>query len=111
MNKVFKFALCAACAISLAACNGGGGGVTSDKEAALQKTVTPYVNNTVVATYSAMADAGLTLLDQAVEIFIDGGRVAMTNLVFPNEPYDALEFYSDKGQFRVDGLKITPLGL
>lgn len=68
MNKIFKFALCAACAISLAACNGGGGGVTSDKEAALQKTVTPYVNNTVVATYSAMADAGLTLLEQAEQM-------------------------------------------
>ena len=68
MNKIFKFALCAACTISLAACNGGGGGVTSDKEAALQKTVTPYVNNTVVATYSAMADAGLTLLEQAEQM-------------------------------------------
>ncbi|MBO4361943.1 MAG: hypothetical protein J5823_04070 [Paludibacteraceae bacterium] len=68
MNKIFKFALCAACAISLAACNGGGGGVTSDKEAALQKSVTPYVNNTVVATYSAMADAGLTLLEQAEQM-------------------------------------------
>ena len=66
MNK--KFILCVACAISLAACNGGGGGVTSDKEAALQKTVTPYVNNTVVATYSAMADAGLTLLEQAEQM-------------------------------------------
>ena len=68
MKKIFKFALCAACAISLAACNGGGEGVTSDKEAALQKTVTPYVNNTVVATYSAMADAGLTLLEQAEQM-------------------------------------------
>ena len=68
MKKIFKFALCAACTISLAACNGGGGGVTSDKEAALQKTVTPYVNNTVVATYSAMADAGLTLLEQAEQM-------------------------------------------
>ncbi len=38
--------------------------VTSDKEAALQKVVTPYVKNTVVATYSAMADAGLELLEQ-----------------------------------------------
>ena len=38
--------------------------VTTDKEAALQKAVTPYVNNTVVATYSAMADAGLELLEQ-----------------------------------------------
>lgn len=37
--------------------------VATDKEAALQKAVTPYVNNTVVATYSAMADAGLELLE------------------------------------------------
>ena len=34
---------------------------TSDKEAALQQAVTPYVQHTVVATYSAMADAGMTL--------------------------------------------------
>ena len=65
MKKILLFA---ACALALAACNGGGGGVTSDKEAALQKSVTPYVNNTVVATYSAMADAGLTLLEQAEQM-------------------------------------------
>ena len=41
---------------------------TTDKEAALQQVVTPYVNNTVVATYSAMADAGLTLLEQTAAI-------------------------------------------
>ena len=34
----------------------------------MQKSVTPYVNNTVVATYSAMADAGLTLLEQAEQM-------------------------------------------
>ena len=54
--------------IGLTACQGGGGGVTSDKEAALQKVAAPYVNNTVVATYRSMADAGLILLDQCEQI-------------------------------------------
>jgi uncharacterized iron-regulated protein len=66
MNK--KFILFAACALSLVACENKGGEVTSDKEAALQQAVTPYVENTVVATYGHMADAGLTLLDQCEQI-------------------------------------------
>jgi uncharacterized iron-regulated protein len=63
-----KFILIAACALAMVACGGKGGNVTSDKEAALQQAVTPYVNNTVIATYSAMADAGITLLEQTREI-------------------------------------------
>ena len=63
-----KYLLFAACALGLAACENGGGGVTSDKEAALQQAVTPYVNNTVIATYSAMADAGIVLLQQTEQI-------------------------------------------
>ena len=63
-----KYLLFAACALSLVACEGGKKDVTSDKEAALQQAVTPYVNNTVIATYSAMVDAGLTLLDQCEQI-------------------------------------------
>ncbi len=63
-----KFILIAACALAMVACGGNGGNVTSDKEAALQQAVTPYVNNTVIATYSAMADAGITLLEQTREI-------------------------------------------
>lgn len=66
MNK--KFILFAACALVLVACEKGGGGVTSDKEAALQKAMTPYVNNTVIATYSGMADEGLVLLTQCRQI-------------------------------------------
>lgn len=54
--------------MGLTACEGGNGGVTSDKEAALQRAATPYVNNTVVATYRSMADAGLTLLQQCQQI-------------------------------------------
>jgi uncharacterized iron-regulated protein len=63
-----QFILLMACAVGLMACKGGDKAVTSDKEEALQQAVTPYVNNTVVATYSAMADAGMTLLEQTEQI-------------------------------------------
>lgn len=60
-----NFILVALAVMGLTACEQKGStDVTSDKEAALQKVVTPYVKNTVVATYSAMADAGLELLEQ-----------------------------------------------
>ena len=68
MKKGFKFALCAACVISMAACTGGSTEVTSEKEEALERAMTPYVNNTVIATYRGMADEGLLLLGQCEQI-------------------------------------------
>lgn len=68
MKKIFKWALCAACVIGMAACENQGGGASSDKEEVLQRAATPYVNNTVIATYRAMADAGMTLLEQTGQI-------------------------------------------
>ena len=66
MKKQFLFVALAA--LGLTACQGGTTDVTSDKEEALQKAVTPYVNNTVIATYRNMADAGMTLLEQTEAI-------------------------------------------
>ena len=68
MRKIFKFALCAACVTVMFACKNNGGSVTSDKEAALSRAMAPYVNNTVVATYSSMADEGLVLLEKCQQI-------------------------------------------
>lgn len=69
MKKILKLALCAACVFSMVACNGEqNADVQSDKEAALQRAMKPYVDNTVVATYSAMADEGLVLLDKCEQI-------------------------------------------
>ena len=53
---------------SLVGCKKAETPVTTDKEAVLQQAVTPYVQNTVIATYSAMADAALVLLSQAEQI-------------------------------------------
>lgn len=47
----------------------------------------------------------------SVEIFVDGGRIAMTNLVFPNEPYNALRFYTGGGKAEVSDFSIYKLGL
>ena len=66
MKKQFLFVALAA--LGLTACQGGPTDVTSDKEEALQKAVTPYVNNTVIATYRNMSDAGMTLLEQTEAI-------------------------------------------
>lgn len=55
--------------VALSGCKKGDTDVTTDKEAALQRAMTPYVENTVIATYSAMADEGLKLLDKCQQIF------------------------------------------
>ena len=75
-----------------------------------------YVNDFALATWAPMAVKGphrmKILYDlTSLEVFIDGGRVAMTNLVFPDMPYDALEFHSDGGRFTVEKLTVTGLGL
>ena len=47
----------------------------------------------------------------SVEIFLNGGKVAMTNLIFPSEPYNRMCFYSKGGSFQVDSFKAYRLGL
>ncbi len=77
-----------------------------------------YINDFALATW-----APLQLLEgrtyrlqvfvdkSSVEIFIDGGRIAMTNLVFPTEPYNALRFFSEGGQTQVTDFSIHKLSL
>ena len=47
----------------------------------------------------------------SIEIFVDGGRIAMTNLVFPNEPYNTLRFYTEGGAATITDFSIYKLGL
>lgn len=64
-----KMLLFAACLLVLVACEKKGNeSVSSDKEKALKEAVTPYVSNTVIATYSHMADEGLVLHEQCQQI-------------------------------------------
>lgn len=47
----------------------------------------------------------------SVEIFVDGGRIAMTNLVFPTRPYDSIGLYTDGGKMAVENITVYQLGL
>lgn len=47
----------------------------------------------------------------SVEIFVDGGRIAMTNLIFPTEPYNSVRFYAEGGEASVENVEIFRLGL
>ena len=47
----------------------------------------------------------------SVEIFVDGGRIAMTNLVFPTKPYNSLRFYTEGGEATISNLNIHRLEL
>ena len=45
----------------------------------------------------------------SVEVFEKEGRLAMTNLVFPNSPYTELSLKSSKGKAKISNLKVYSL--
>lgn len=67
MKKIIYFVTVAAVGAMTVACNNSEVQV-SDKEVALKTMVQPYVENTVIATYSSMASEGLVLLEKVEAI-------------------------------------------
>ena len=47
----------------------------------------------------------------SIELFVDGGRIAMTNLMFPVAPYENVRLYSQDGKAEFQNMKIHTLGL
>lgn len=47
----------------------------------------------------------------SVELFVDGGRIAMTNLVFPTKPYDSVRFYTEGGKAEYANVKVHKISL
>ena len=47
----------------------------------------------------------------SIELFVDGGRIAMTNLVFPIAPYENVKFYSQTGKSEFQNVKVHKLAL
>ena len=75
-----------------------------------------YIDDFALATWAPIKKENKYTLDVfvdkcSVEIFLNGGKVAMTNLIFPSEPYNRICFYSKGGSFQVDSFKAYRLGL
>ena len=75
-----------------------------------------YIDDFALATWAPIKKENKYTLDVfvdkcSVEIFLNGGKVAMTNLIFPSEPYIRMCFYSKGGSFQVDSFKAYRLGL
>ena len=73
-----------------------------------------YVDDFALATWAPIQKATSysvqIFVDRcSIELFLNGGKVAMTNLVFPNEPYNTLQFYSEGGQSKVNKLNVYRL--
>ena len=47
----------------------------------------------------------------SIELFVDGGRIAMTNLVFPVEPYENVKLYSNGGKAEYKNVKLHKIAL
>jgi len=68
----------------------------------------PAVTAAPVFTADGRTSVRMFIDRSSIEMFAKDGRYAMTNLVFPNEPYSRISFSAD-GKARVSGLDIYPL--
>lgn len=84
MKKIFFYGmLLVAAATSMTSCNQTNkSDVESPKETALKAAMTPYVDNTVVATYKSLADATVTLYNNCETIFenFEAGKLSETDV-------------------------------
>lgn len=47
--------------------------------------------------------------EASVEVFVDKGKLVLTDIVFPTEPFTNVELYSTNGSFKLDGAEIWSL--
>lgn len=66
---------------------------------------------TVAPTFEENGKISLRIFidKSSIEVFGNDGRFAMTNLVFPENPYTSLSISSTGGNARIDNLKIYPI--
>ena len=89
---------------------------TEESYARYKEVTVNYKNDFALGTWAPINTAKghkvqVFVDNGSVELFVDGGRIAMTNLAFPNEPYNSLRFYSEGGEMKISDFTIYKLGL
>lgn len=86
-----------------------GGTLSFDRR---QSGIVDFSQDFPAVTYAPVhsADGKISLrifIDRSsIEVFGDGGRFVMTNLVFPNTPYSTLDIKADGGKAKISDFKI-----
>ena len=53
----------------------------------------------------------LLVAKSSIEAFGNDGRFAMTNIVFPQEPYNRISFYAKGGSYNVNSFTVHKLSI
>lgn len=67
------------------------------------ETIAPLYGDTVQLSLRILVDTC------SIEIFGNGGKFTMTNLIFPEEPYNNIRFFSKGGAYLVETFKKQPI--
>lgn len=88
------------------------------KQPARVENAINYKNDFALATWGPLSlcegktyHVDIFVDKSSVELFVDGGRVAMTNLVFPVAPYENLKLYAEGGKAEFKNVKVHKLAL
>ena len=66
----------------------------------------PAVTTAPILKSGKMLSLRIFVDRSSIELFADGGRSTMTNLVFPTQPYSTLSINTSAGKAKVKNLKI-----
>lgn len=87
-------------------------------EPARVKNALNYRNDFALATWAPLSlcegqtyHVDIYLDRSSVELFVDGGRISMTNLVFPVAPYENVKFYTKGGKAEYKNVRVHQLSL
>ena len=88
------------------------------KEPMRKRNAVNYKNDFALGTWAplSLCQGGTYSVDVwvdkcSIEIFVDGGRIAMTNLVFPTKPYTNARFFAKGAPAKFNGVKVCNVGL